>query len=68
MSLPKTFGRLFAVAQSDEQAEMLNAAGEMMRRSFPEGVEMQMSYIVDNLNDDGKRFIRLLARFVGDEK
>jgi hypothetical protein len=49
MSIAKTMGRLLAVAGDDEQAELLNAAGEMQRRMYSEGREMQTAYIVDKL-------------------
>ena len=64
MSIAKTMGRLLAIAPADEQAEMLNAVGEMMAKSFPEGREMQMCYISDKLDNNGKAFIRDLARFL----
>jgi hypothetical protein len=66
MSIESTMGRLFAIAPSEEQAELINAAGKMMRQSYPDQhhIDMQMCYISDKLSEDGKMWLRKLVEFV----
>jgi hypothetical protein len=65
MSIETTLGRLFALAPADEQAALINAAGRMMRQSYggEKYVDMQMCYISDKLDTDGKAWLRKLVEF-----
>lgn len=52
MSISDVMGKLFAVADYHEQAELLNAAGRMLR-------------IADKLDGDGQWLVNEIARYAG---
>lgn len=60
-------GRVFALAGDAEQAEFLNEAGRTLRvvcKVHDGWEDMQFSRIADQLDADGKRFLRELAAHV----
>lgn len=67
--MDRTMGMVFALASDEEQANMLNAAGHMMHRTFGgrNYEEMQACRIAQRLDPRGKAFILLLAEFLRDE-
>lgn len=64
-TLDTVLGRAFAAANSDAQAEVLNAAGAYAKRTYDCGhaLEMQGCYIADELNEDGWAFLRAVMLF-----
>lgn len=60
-------GRVFALADAEEQAAFLNVAGRTLRtvcRVHDGREDMQIMRIVDRLDPDGKRFVRELAEWI----
>jgi len=63
--LDTILGRSFAVAGSEQQATLLNAAGDYARRTYAErhDLEMQACFVADHLTDAGWEWIRQLTKF-----
>ena len=60
-----TFARLFALADADEQARVLNKAG-LMWNQVMESVhgDIQASRIAEKLDSNGRELIRKIAGFI----
>jgi hypothetical protein len=64
-------GKVFGLAPADAQAEVLNEAGRTLRRATSNetgNFDMQCCAIVDELDEDGKRFIEQIAAFVRSDR
>ena len=60
---PKTIGQAFAHQDSEEQAEILNVAGETFAAMGHKG-DLQLAHLVRSLNDHGRKLIADLAACV----
>lgn len=67
-TLDTILGRAFAHADSEHQAELLNAAGRDARRSWGDRFETQCCAIVDALDEDGRALIEKLADYVRSDR
>lgn len=65
----KILGKLWALSDNGEQAEMLNQAGADLRRACaPRDMDWQISFIVDKLDRDGCALVKKLADMVRSEE
>ena len=64
----KILQKAFAEACSAEQAEMINELGRLvyMRCNAPGcgGMDSQLCYVADDLDEHGQRFVKCLADFI----
>ncbi len=62
---PEDLGKGFAMASDEDQAKMLNKAGSIMYMACdgPLGMEKQLCFIADKLDNAGWRFVKELAAF-----
>jgi hypothetical protein len=60
-----TFAKLFALAESTEQAEFLNEAGRTLGRVCTDGdMDIQLCRIVDSLDQNGRKLLKRLVEFI----